>query len=441
MITPESISHTLSGNMLIASGILVASYVLIFSEVIHRTSAAIIGSVVMIMVGMAAGFYSQEAAIAAIDGNTLLLLAGMMMVVGMLRPTGAFEYASIRMAKMARGDARLLLVCISLAVTSFSTVLDNVTIVIIFAPFTILITRILKLNPMPFLMAEAILSNIGGASTLVGDPPNIMIGSAGAIDFSDFLFHLGPIMFAVWVCTTGLLLFIFRKHLNVNVRTKIDLDEKKAIKDPQTLWKVLLSLGLIVILFFVHHRFHLYPAFVAFIGLAFALALIQPKPKELFGEVNWSVLIFFTGLFIMVGGVEGSGLLHLIGNKLAVMAEKPEMLLGASLMLMWGSAVLSAAVDNIPFTVAMIPIIVSLESHGVNITPLWWALAIGVGLGGNGTHIGATANLIVVAESEKCGIPEARITPAAWMRVGLPAMFVSLIAASVIYISFFGFFL
>lgn len=431
----------MNGDMLIAAGILVASYVLIFSEIIHRTSVAIIGSVVMIIVGMMAGFYSQEAAMEAIDGNTLLLLAGMMMVVGMLRPTGVFEYAAIRMTKFARGDARLLLIYISLAVSLISMVLDNVTTIIIFAPLTILVTRILNLNPMPYLMAEAILSNIGGASTLVGDPPNIMIGSAGAIDFTRFLVHMGPIILVVWLCTTGLLLLLFKRQLGKSTQTTIDLDESKAITDPQTLWKVLLSLGLIVLLFFIHHHFHLYPAFAAFIGLALALALIRPKPESLFGEVNWSVLVFFAGLFVIVGGVEGSGLLHLVGQNLAVIALEPGKLLAACLLLMWASALLSAAVDNIPFTVAMIPIIVSLEGLGVNITPLWWALAIGVGLGGNGTHIGATANLIVVAESEKCGIADARITPANWMRIGLPAMFTSLIVATVVYAAFFSFFL
>ncbi|MCF6280807.1 MAG: ArsB/NhaD family transporter [Candidatus Polarisedimenticolaceae bacterium] len=432
---------SLSADMAAAAAVLVVSYILIFTEAMHRTSVAIIGSVVMIMIGMSMGFYTQEAAITAIDGNTLLLLAGMMMMVGMLRPTGAFEYTAIRMAKLARGDARLLLIYISLAVSLISMVLDNVTTVIIFAPLTILITRILKLNPMPYLMAEAILSNIGGASTLVGDPPNLMIGSVSGIDFTSFLLHMGPIILLTWVATIGLLLLLFRHQLGQSAQQSIDLDENKAITDSTELWKILMSLGLIVTLFFIHHHLHLYPAFAAFIGLALALVLIQPKIDALFGEVNWSVLLFFAGLFIIVGGVEASGLLHLVGQELAVVAQQPGKLLMASLILMWGAAVLSAAVDNIPFTVAMIPIIVSLESHGINITPLWWALAIGVGLGGNGTHIGATANLIVVAESEKCGLPEARITPIMWLRIGLPAMFSSLIVASVFYAVFFEFFL
>jgi len=386
------------------------------------------------------GFYSQEAALKSIDANTLLLLAGMMMVVAMLRPTGIFQYIAIRLAKVSNKNPRMLLFYISLTVTLISMVLDNVTTVIIFAPITVLITRMLKLNPVPYLMAEAILSNIGGASTLVGDPPNIMIGSAAGINFSSFLFHMAPPVLLVWLCTIALLFLLFHRQLSEPIGGTIDLDEKRAIKDEKNLKKGLGALLVIVLLFFIHHRFHLYPAFVTFIGLSLALMLIQPKPEELFGEVNWSVLFFFAGLFVIVGGVEASGLLHLIGKELAHMASEPQMLLKAALLLMWVSALLSAVVDNIPFTVAMIPIIHGLDDNGINISPLWWALAIGVGLGGNGTHIGATANIIVVAESEKSGIEGARITPLQWLRIGLPAMFASLVVTSIAFVLFFEFF-
>ena len=427
--------------MYIAAGILLAAYVLIFSEVLHRTSAAIVGAVVMTGVGMARGFYSQEAALKSVDANTILLLLGMMLVVAMLRPTGAFEYAAIRLTKLSGGKPMLLMIYLGLTVSVISMFLDNVTTIIMFAPLTVLITRILKLNPMPYLIAEAMLSNIGGTATLVGDPPNIMIGSAGGLSFNDFLIHMGWPIAIVWIGTIGLLLILFRKDLSSDqVREPVDLDEGQAIKNPQALKRVLLALGLIIALFFTHHRLHMYPAFAAFIGLALALVLLRPPPDKLFGEVNWSVLVFFAGLFIIVGGVEGSGLLDLVGYKLAGLAKEPGQQLVAALALMWISAALSAVVDNIPFTVAMIPIIGGLESQGVNITPLWWALALGVGLGGNGTHIAATANIIVVTESENCGIPGARITPKAWMRIGLPATFLSLTLASILYAAFFELF-
>ncbi len=437
----DSAASSLSIDMIIAVSILAASYILIFSEVMHRTSVAIIGSVVMIIVGMIFGFYSQEAAIQAIDINTLLLLMGMMMVVAMLRPTGGFEYAAIWITKMAGGNAKLLLIYLTLAVSLISMVLDNVTTIIIFAPLTVLITRILHLNPMPYLVAEAMLSNIGGAATLVGDPPNIMIGSAGGISFNSFLLHMAAPVLLAWLCTTALLLFIFREHLRVQIEGPIDLDETRAIKDHPALWKALAALGLVIILFFIHHHLHLYPSFVSFIGLAVAMALLKPRPEDLFGEVNWSVLFFFAGLFIIVGGVRESGLLDLAGHKLAIMAKEPGMILTTSLMLIWVSALLSAVFDNIPFTVTMIPIILGLEVQGVNITPLWWALAIGVGVGGNATHIGATANIIAVTELENCGMPEAKISPSEWIRLGLPTTFFSLIAASLFYAVFFDFFL
>jgi len=385
-----------SSAMLVSAAILTITYVFIFREIIHRTHAAILGSVVMIGVGMSMGFYSQEKALTAIDANTILLLAAMMMVVTLLRPTGAFDYTAIRIAHFSKGDPKRLLVFLSLAVSLISMILDNVTTVIVFAPLTVLICRILKLNPMPFLISEAMLSNIGGAATLVGDPPNIMIGSAGGIDFTQFLVHMGPPVSGVWIGTVALLLFLFRKDLAPGEISQLDMDHKQAIKDPVRLRRTLYALGLIVLLFFIHHHLHIYPAYAAFIGLSLALILLQPEPDTLFGAVNWSVLIFFSGLFVIVGGVESSGLLDLVGEKLGALAIDPEMLLITCLLLMWASAVLSAIVDNIPFTVTMIPIILGLESQGVNITPLWWALSLGVGIGGNATHIGATANLIVV---------------------------------------------
>jgi Na+/H+ antiporter NhaD/arsenite permease-like protein len=401
--------------MIVATSVLAIAYALIFTDVIHRTSAAIIGSVVMVGVGMWMGFYTQEDALTAIDGNTILLLLAMMIVVALLRPTGVFEFVAIRITKLTGGNSKLLLLYLTFAVSVISTILDNVTTVIVFAPLTILITRILHLNPMPYLMAEAMLSNVGG---------------------------MGPPIALVWIVTTGLILFLFRKELpEGDGATLIDLDESQAITDAAGLKRMLVVIGVIILLFFVHHRLHVYPAFVALIGLALALALLRPKPELLLSEVNWSVLVFFAGLFVIVGGVESSGLFDLIGDSVAGMAQDPAALLITALSLMWIAAIMSAIVDNIPFTVAMVPIILGLESQNVNVTPLWWALAIGVGLGGNGTHIGATANVVVVAVSEECGIPDARISPRKWLRTGLPIMFVSLIAASLVYAVFFDFFL
>jgi Na+/H+ antiporter NhaD/arsenite permease-like protein len=420
--------------------LLIGAYALIFTEILHRTTAAMLGAITMIGVGMWMGFYSQEEALMAVDGNTVLLLAAMMMLVALLRPTGAFDYAAVHITRWAKGSPRLLLVYLSLAVSLISMILDNVTTVIVFAPLTVLICRLLKVNPMPYLMAEAMLSNIGGAATLVGDPPNLMIGSAGDISFNSFLIHMGLPVLVVWVGTVTLMLYLFREQLTPHGRDPGTLVDTHAIKDSVGLKRILFALGVVVILFFIHHYLHLVPAYASFIGLCLALLMMKPDMEQIFGTVNWSVLFFFAGLFMIVGGVEASGLLDLFGNELAKLAKDPAMLLLTGLILMWVAAILSAVVDNIPFTVTMIPIILGLESSGVNIAPLWWALALGVGLGGNGTHLGATANIIAVSESEKSGLPEARITPMIWMQNGLPVMFFGLILASVVYLVFFELF-
>ncbi len=442
MVTTEITGMSAVNPMLVSASILLIAYYLIFTEKIDRTSAAVISAVVMIAAGMSLGFYSQEEAIAAIDANTIFLLAAMMMLVSMLRGTGAFEYLAIKLTHISRAQPLRLLVYLCLAVSLISMLLDNVTTVIVFAPLTILITRILNLNPVPYLVGEAMLSNVGGIATLVGDPPNIMIGSAAGLDFLTFVIHMGPPVAVVWLFTMSFLMFTFRHELRQPISSdhKLQLDSKHAIKDPVALVKISVTLLLVVILFFIHHLLHLYPSFVAFSGLALAMLLMSPKPETLFREVNWSVLVFFTGLFIIVGGVEASGLLGLIGSELGDIAHDPAMLLMACLALMWISALLSAFVDNIPFTVTMIPVIVGLESSGINTMPLWWALAMGVGLGGNGTHIGATANIIVLSELEKSGMKNVGFTPAQWMKKGLPATAIGLTVTSVVFSVFFEYF-
>ncbi|MCG7910260.1 MAG: ArsB/NhaD family transporter [Candidatus Thiodiazotropha taylori] len=427
-------------EMWVSALLLLSAYILIFTEILHRTTAAMLGALTMIGVGMWMGFYSQEQALLAVDGNTILLLAAMMMLVALLRPTGAFDYAAVHITRWAKGSPKLLLIYLSLAVSLISMILDNVTTVIVFAPLTVLICRLLKINPMPYLMAEAMLSNIGGAATLVGDPPNLMIGSAADISFNSFLMHMGFPVLVVWVGTVALMLFLFREQLTDVGEDPRTLVDTHAIKDAKGLKRTLFSLAVVVVLFFIHHNLHILPAYASFIGLCLALLMLKPDMEQIFGTVNWSVLFFFAGLFMIVGGVEASGLLDLLGNELARLARDPQMLLLTGLLLMWVAAVLSAVVDNIPFTVTMIPIIMGLESSGVNIAPLWWALALGVGLGGNGTHLGATANIIAVSESEKSGMPEARITPLIWMKTGIPVMFFGLILASLVYWLFFDLF-
>jgi len=439
----DAILEQITLQMLISAGVLVGAYILVFTEVIHRANAALIGAVVMVGAGSWFGFYTQEQAVSSIDGNTMFLLSGMMIMVTMIRPTGGIEYLAIKVAKLAAKSPTRLLVYLCLAVSVTSMLLDNVTTVIIFAPLTVLICRIQKVNPLPYLMAEAMTSNIGGIATLVGDPPNIMIGSAAHIDFNTFLLHMGPIVAVIWAGVIVLILWQFRGQLAppAGLSGSIGLDEKTAIKDPRNLKYSLIALFIVLLLFLVHHLLHIYPSYVTFIGVAIGFALIRPDPDEVLRQLEWPVLMFFAALFIIVGGVQHSGLLELIGNSLARFARDPEQLLLTCLILMWVAALLSTILDNIPFTITMIPIVLNLESVGVDATPLWWALALGVGLGGNGTHIGATANIICVTESERCDLAEARITPGLWLRKGIPVMLASLVLCSLIFTVFFDFFL
>jgi Na+/H+ antiporter NhaD/arsenite permease-like protein len=431
---------SITPDMWIAGAILVVAYVLIFTEVIHRTIAGVIGAVAMILAGMVGGFYGQAEAVAAIDANTMFLLTGMMALVVMLKPTGGFEYLAIHMTKLSKGSQTRLLVYLSTVVTVVSLFLDNVTTVLVFAPLTAIITRMLGVNPLPYLLAEALLSDTGGVATLVGDPPNVMIGSTAGIDFNQFLFHMGPIVFVSWMVTLLMLIFIYRGELAQPIGAVLDLDESKVLKDPKGLRNILIAIGVVILLFFVHHHFDLFPGYVAWIGVALALALVRPDPNELLGGIDWAVLLFFVGLFVIVGGVKGSGLLDLLGEQLAHVARDPQRLLMTALLLMWVAALLSAVLDNIPFTVTMIPIIAHLETQGVDVMPLWWALALGVGLGGNGTHIGSTANVVCVAEAERLGIAEYRITPLYWLRRGTPVMLATMAVATLFLVVFFDYY-
>ncbi|MDJ0710709.1 MAG: ArsB/NhaD family transporter [Woeseiaceae bacterium] len=433
-------TNELTSAMWLAGSILVAAYILIFTEVIHRTLAAVVGAVTMVLVGTFAGFYSQAGAVTAVDANTMFLLLGMMTLVALLKPTGGFEYLAIRLAKLAHGSPVRLLVYLSTAVTIISLFLDNVTTVLVFAPLTVVIARLLGISPVPYLMAEALLSDTGGVATLVGDPPNVMIGSAAGIDFTQFLIHMGPIILVAWLATLFLLLVLFRKDLGHEIDEVLDLDESRVLKDLKSLYAVCFSIVVVILLFFVHHRLHLFPGYVAWIGVAVALALVRPDPDEFLRDIDWSVLLFFTGLFVIVGGVEGSGLLDLLGQQLVSVAQEPDKLLLTAIVVMWVSAFLSAAVDNIPFTVTMIPIISHLQTQGVDVMPLWWALALGVGLGGNGSHIGSTANVICVAEAERTHKPEYRITPLFWLRKGTPVMLTTLLISSVLFSVFFDYY-
>jgi len=421
----------MSPTYLVSGAIFLITFIAILRERVDRTIVAMAGGGAMLVAGLVLGFYSEEAALAAIDFNTLGLLLGMMVMVALLSGTGFFQYLAIYTAKLSRGNPWTLLLILGAITTVLSMFLDNVTTIILIAPVSILIAEILGISPVPFLISEALLSNTGGVSTLVGDPPNILIGSAANFSFNDFLIRLAPIVLVAWVAAFLTLRYLFRNDLpkkSRNAKALAHLDEREALHDRGSLARILIVLGVVVILFFLHTALHLAPAVVALLGAAFALLWVQPEMDHVLKEIEWSTLLFFASLFVLVGGLNSSGLLNEVATVLTGLAQTDLLLSG--LALIWGAAILSAIVDNIPFTIVMIPIIQSLGAQGVDIAPLWWALALGAGFGGNGTPIGSTANVIAVKLSERTRSP---ITTPRWLRTGLPVMFVTCVVATVLY--------
>lgn len=385
----------------------------------------------MVIVGKVFSFYSEEAALAAIDFNTLGLLLGMMILVAMLEPTGFFQYVAVLAARSSKGNQVRLFILLGSITTVLSMFLDNVTTTVLIAPVTLLICEILGVSPIPYLMTEALLSNTGGVATLIGDPPNVLIGSAAGLSFNDFLIYSLPIVLFCWLGAILLLRRLFNKDLSRrprNVKAVMKLNPAETLNQPATARRILIILGGALLLFFVHHTLHISPSLVAVSAAAAALLWVQPDLSEVLKKIEWSVLIFFTSLFVMVGGLEKAGVLDAAVGLFRSASGMSPVLFGV--LLIWIVAALSAVVDNIPITVALIPIIRGLGEAGLDIGPLWWALAFGTGFGGNGTIIGSTANIIVTALSEKTRTP---ITSELWLKRGLPVMLVTCAIASILF--------
>jgi Na+/H+ antiporter NhaD/arsenite permease-like protein len=416
---------------ILSSLILLVSLWLIFSEKLNRTITAIAGAALIVVLGKLLGFYSESDALAAVDFNTLGLLLGMMILVALLEPTGFFQFLAVWTGRVSQGRPVRLLVLLGTVTTVLSMFLDNVTTVVLIAPVTILICEILGVSPTPYLMAEALLSDTGGVATLIGDPPNVLIGSAAGLSFTDFLTHSLPIVVIVWLAALFLLRYLFRRELAVRppkAKAVLKLNPAEALNDRKTAVRVLIVLGAAILLFFVHHLLHLSPAFVALGAAAVAMVWVRPNVNETLQRIEWSVLIFFAALFIMVGGLEAAGVLDALVRLMEHAAVIPPVLFGV--LLIWVVAGLSAVVDNVPITIALIPVIQGLGAGGMDINPLWWALAFGAGFGGNGTIIGSTANIVVATLSEKTRTP---ITPKLWNKRGLPVMLATCAVASVLY--------
>jgi Na+/H+ antiporter NhaD/arsenite permease-like protein len=385
----------------------------------------------MVVLGKALHFYSEESALAAIDFNTLGLLLGMMILVAMLEPTGFFQYIAVLAARASKGKPVRLFFLLGSITTVLSMFLPNVTTVVLIAPVTILISEILGVSALPYLLTEALLSNTGGVATLIGDPPNVLISSAAGFSFNDFLIYSLPVVLVAWAGALFLLRQLFRKELSKrprSARAVMKLNPAETLNQPGTACRILIVLGVTILLFFFEELLNISPAFIALGGAAAALLWVQPDLDEMLKRIEWSVLIFFASLFVMVGGLEGAGVLEAVIGLFRSGSAIPPVLFGV--FIIWIVAGLSAIVDNVPITIALIPVIQGLGASGMEVGPLWWALVFGAGFGGNGTIVGSTANIIVASFSERTRMP---ITSRLWAQRGLPVMLATCAIASILY--------
>ncbi len=410
-----------------AIGIFLVIYALIISEKIHRTIVAMIGGLLMVVFGIV----DQETAIHHIDFNTLGLLIGMMIIVSTTAETGMFKYIAVLAAKKAKGEPIRILILLSLITAVCSAFLDNVTTVLLIVPVTFSITRQLRVHPAPFLLTQIIASNVGGTATLIGDPPNIMIGSAvPELTFMAFIENLAPVAILVMAVYVPLFIWMFRKKIRTTDELKrgiMEMSEKELLTDPKLLRKCLIVLGLTLVGFFTHQTLHLESATVALAG-AFLLLLLtgEHKLEHALTKVEWMTIFFFVGLFVLVSGLVETGVIAELAKRAVDLTGGD--LVATSMLILWLSAIASAFIDNIPFVATMIPMIQEMGTMGVsNLEPLWWSLALGACLGGNGTLIGASANLIVAGMAGKEGYP---IRFVQYLKVGLPLMLLSVVIAS-----------
>ncbi|MEN6351164.1 MAG: ArsB/NhaD family transporter [Syntrophomonas sp.] len=412
--------------------IFLTAYLFIILEKVHRTVVVWVAAAAVIALGV----ISQEKAVEAVDFNTLWLLIGMMVIVGITRQSGVFEYMAIKSAKIARGKPVNILIVLGLVTAVASAFLDNVTTVLLIVPVTFALTDRLEVPPIPFLFTEILASNIGGTATLIGDPPNIMIGSATHLGFLDFVTNLTLPVIIILLVTIALLVFIYRKDLSATedkIEEIMKLNERDYIREWAILKKSLLVLGLTILGFLLHQALNLESATIALLGAGILLLLTRQDPEEVLLSVEWPTIFFFAGLFVLVGGLEANGVIDFIAREtLAITGDNP---VKTGMLVLWLSAIASAFVDNIPFVATMIPLLQSVSqlSH-MPMESIWWALSLGACLGGNGTLIGASANVIVAGISERYNTP---IKFVDFLKIGFPLMILSvMLSMAYLYLAF-----
>jgi Na+/H+ antiporter NhaD/arsenite permease-like protein len=388
--------------------VFVGAYILIATERIHRVSAALAGAGLMVVLGTVdaeSAFFSQET---GVDWNVIFLLLGMMIIVSVLKQTGVFEYVAIWAAKRAGGRPFAVMVLLVLITAAASALLDNVTTVLLIAPVTLLVCERLRVPPVPFLIAEVLASNIGGTATLIGDPPNIIIASRADLSFNDFLVNLAPIIVLLLAVFVLMCRFLFRGsfvHDAERAAAVMNLDEREVIRDRGLLVRSLVVLAGVLAGFVLHSALHLDPSIIALLGAGVLVAVARVEPAEYLEEVEWPTLVFFMGLFVMVGALVEVGVIANIAEQVTEAVGDNYFL--AATVLLWGSALLSGIVDNIPYVATMTPLVQDLVSGSDSgqARALWWALALGADLGGNATAVGASANVVVLGIAARNGHP------------------------------------
>ncbi len=433
---------------LIAILIFIITYILIIDERIHRTVAAMIGAAAVIFIGIV----PWESLLEHIDFGTIFLLMGMMIIINTARNSGLFEYIAIRTAKLARGSPIMVLILFSLVTAVVSAFLDNVTTVLLLTPMLLFVAKLMDLNPVPFLLAEILASNVGGAGTLIGDPPNIMIGSAAGLSFNEFIIHMGPIAVVDLIIVLVIFYLIYGRSLKVSekeraaiIKTIDTLDERAAIQDLALFKKSVITILFVVFLFFIHSSFGQYisiilpfvdpaltlePAEVALIGAAILLFWSRQTPDMILEKVEWTSLFFFGGLFVLVGALVETGV---IADIAVYMLQHVNTTGEAMILIAWFSAFASAIVDNIPLTAALIPLIQNMGTS-MDIYPLWWALSLGACMGGNGTAIAASANVVVLGIAEREGI---KISFMDFLKIGMLLLVVTVaVGLGILWIKF-----
>lgn len=417
---------------IIAVAVFLIVILLIITERVHRTAAAMAGAVVLILTGV----MSAEKALSYIDFNTIGVLVGMMIFVAIVRQSGMFEYIAVRAAKAVHGDPWKIMVAFTLITAVLSAILDNVTTVLLVGPMSIAIARMLKIDPVPFLMGQILASNVGGTATLIGDPPNIMIGSAAHLSFMDFLDNTGFAVLFILAVLILLMKIVYEKKIElgtVDTGAIEKLDPSKSITNRALMKKGIIVLICVIIGFMFHDKLGIESSVIALTAAAVMLVIGREDVDQAIQDVEWTTILFFMSLFVVVGGLTETGIIKELASKIIDATNGHPMV--TMLVLLWASALLSSILDNIPFVATLIPLILAMQADGMDVTSFWWAISLGACLGGNGTMIGASANVVLSDISTKHGYP---ITFKSYLKVGMPFMLLSIVISTVFLVVKFG---